>query len=82
MTILLDLAPVGGGTGMFLAVAFLLILLAVAFVAFRLLKKTVKMAVRIAIVAIIIAVAIAGSAFFLLAGSSKSTSPAKPASTR
>lgn len=75
MTFFLDVAPVGGGTGIFLGVAFLLIFLGVAFVAFKLLKRTVKMAVRMAIVAIIIAVAVAGGAFFLLTGTSKPSPP-------
>ncbi|MFN0139673.1 MAG: hypothetical protein ACKVQW_06260 [Pyrinomonadaceae bacterium] len=66
----------------FAAVAFLVVLLAIAFVAFKMLKKTVKMAVRIAIVAVIIAVALAGSAYFLLTDSSKSTPKPKPANTR
>lgn len=78
----MDVAPVGGGTGIFIGVAFLLIFLGVAFVAYKLLKRTVKMAVRLTIVAIIIAVALAGSAFFFLSGSSKPTSQPKPAATR
>ncbi len=61
MTILLDLAPLGGGIGIFAAVAFFLIFLAFAFIAFKMLKKTLKMAFRMAIVAVILAVAIAGS---------------------
>lgn len=82
MTLFMDVAPVGGGTGIFLGVTFLLIFLGVAFVAFKLLKKTVKMAFRVAIVAVIIAVAVAGSAYFFLTGSSKPTSQPKPAATR
>jgi uncharacterized protein YqhQ len=64
------------------AIAFLLIFLVIAFIAFKMLKHTVKMALRVAIVAIIIAVAVAGSAYFLLTGSSKPTSQPKPAATR
>lgn len=82
MTLFLDVAPVTSGLGIFAGVAFLLILLAVAFIAFKLLKKSVKMAVRIAIVAIIIAIAVGGSAIFLLSGSSKESRPARPAATR
>lgn len=78
----MDVAPVGGGTGIFIGVAFLLIFLGVAFVAYKLLKRTVKMAVRLTIVAIIIAVALAGSAFFFLSGSSKPASQPRPAATR
>ena len=64
MTVFLDLAPAAGGTGVFLAVVFFLVLSAVAFIAFKVLKKTVKMAFRMAIVAIILVVAIVGSIAF------------------
>jgi hypothetical protein len=64
-----------GGIGVFAGVAFLLVFLVIAFIAFKLLKRTVKMAFRIAIVGIIIAIAVAGSAFFLLLGSSKPVHP-------
>ena len=57
--ILLDANPFAGGFGVFIGVAFLLVFLAIAFIAFKLLKRTVKMAFRIAIVVIIIAVAVA-----------------------
>ena len=73
--ILLDANPLAGGIGIFAGVAFLLVFLAIAFVAFKLLKRTVKMAFRMAIVAIIIAIAIAGSAFFLMLGTSKPVRP-------
>ena len=73
--ILLDANPFAGGFGIFLGVAFFLICLAVAFVAFKLLKKTVKMAFRVVIVAIIIAIAVAGSAFFLMMGTAKPFRP-------
>ena len=73
--ILLDANPLAGGIGIFAGVAFLLVFLAIAFVAFKLLKRTVKMAFRMAIVAIIIAIAVAGSAFFLTLGTSKPVRP-------
>ena len=79
MTIFLDVAPVAGGIGIFAAVAFFLIFLAVAFIAYRMLKKTVKMAVRIVIVAVILVVAVAGSvALWALSGGS----PERPRPTR
>ena len=56
-------------------VAFLLIFLAIAFVAFKLLKRTVKIAFRMVIVAVIVAIAIAGAAFFMYSGISKSSRP-------
>jgi hypothetical protein len=73
--IFLDANPLAGGIGTFVGVAFFLICLAVAFVAFKLLKRTLKMAFRVAIVAVIIAIAVAGSAFFLLLGSSEPVHP-------
>lgn len=71
----MDANPLAGGIGIFAGVAFLLIFLGVALIAFKLLKRTVKLAFRITIVAIIIAIAVAGSAFFVLLGTSK---PARP----
>jgi hypothetical protein len=73
--ILLDATPLAGGIAILAGIAFLLVFLVIAFIAFKLLKRTVKMAFRIAIVGIIIAIAVAGSAFFLLLGTSK---PARP----
>lgn len=61
MTILLDVAPSSGTIGGIVAVTFFLLLLAVAFVAYKALKKTAAMAVRMIIVAIILAIAVAGS---------------------
>ena len=79
MTIFLDVSPVAGGIGIFAAVAFFLVFLAVAFIAFKMLKKTVKMAFRIVIVAVILAVAVAGSvALWGLSGGSSQ----KPRPTR
>lgn len=61
MILLFDLSTIGSGVGIFAAIVFFLIFAAVAFVAFKMLKRTVKMAVRIVVVAIILAVAVAGS---------------------
>lgn len=61
MTILLQMDSIGSGVGIFAAVVFFIIFLGVAFVAFKAMKKTVKMAFRIAAVGVILAVAIAGS---------------------
>lgn len=73
--LLFDMNPFSGGIGIFLSVAFFLIFAAVAFIAFKLLKKSVKMAFRIVIVAIILAIAVAGSAAFMLLGTSKPVRP-------
>lgn len=82
MTLFLDVVPVGGGIAIFAGVAFFLIFAAVAFIAFKLLRKTVKMAVRLTIVAIIIAIAVAGSVFFFVVGTSKPARPPRPVQTR
>jgi uncharacterized membrane protein YphA (DoxX/SURF4 family) len=44
-----------------IAAVFLLVFLAVAFIAFKMLKRSVKMAFRIAIVGVILVIAVAGS---------------------
>jgi hypothetical protein len=75
--IVLDASPFAGGTGILAGGVFLLVCLGVAFVAFKLLKRTVKMAFRIAIVAVILAIAAAGCIFFLVTGSSQPAHPAK-----
>lgn len=48
------------GIGVLAAAAFFLIFLVAAFIAFKMLKRTVKMAVRIAIVLLILAIAFTG----------------------
>ena len=75
MKLLLDLSPFGGGIGVFAAVAFFLVFLVVAFIAFKLLKRTVKMAFRLVIVAVILAVAVAGSVALWAFGTAKSPRP-------
>ena len=62
MILLFDIAPeVIGGSGIVAGAVFLLVSLAAAFVAFKLLKRSVKMALRIAVVAVILVIAVAGS---------------------
>lgn len=81
MTLLLDVAPVASGVGIAAAAIFFLIFAAMAFVAFKMLKRTVKMAFRIAVVAIILAVAVAGSIAlwaFSGGGSSERPRPTRP----
>ena len=76
MTFLLDIPSLGSGLIEIAAAAvFLLVFLAVAFIAFKMLKKSVKMAFRVAIVAVILAVAVAGSITIWALGGSK---PARP----
>lgn len=82
MIALFDANPIGGGIGVFLGVAFLLVFAGGAFIAFKLLRKSLRMAFRIAVVLILLAIAIAGSSFFFLAGTSKSARPSRPLPAR
>ena len=77
MIFLLDIpAPTGGGIiGIAAAAIFFLVFLAVAFIAFKMLKKSVKMAFRVVIVTVILAVAIAGSIALWAMSGSKTTRP-------
>ena len=85
MIIFFDIPPAGGGIGVFAAVAFFLIFAAIAFIAYKVLRKTVKMAFRMAIVAIILVIAVAGSVSFWWLGGGKPTRPEprpRPAQTK
>jgi flagellar basal body-associated protein FliL len=72
----------GGAVGIVAAVSFLLIFLAAAFIAFRVLRKSVKMAFRLAIVAVILMIAVAGSVSFWWLGSSKPARTERPRPTQ
>ena len=73
--ILLDItSPIGAGA--IAAGAFFLVAAAVAFIAFKMLKRTVKMAFRIVIVMLILGIAFAGSIAFWALGSGGSSQPA------
>ena len=58
---LLQFAPSGGTMALIIAASFFLVLAGAAYIAFKALKKTVKMAFRMAIVAMILLIAIVGS---------------------
>jgi apolipoprotein N-acyltransferase len=75
---LMDVAPLGGGIAVLGGVAFFLVLAAVAFIAFLLLRKTLKMAFRLVIVAVILAIAIIGCVSFAWLGSGKTPRPGPP----
>ncbi len=79
-TLLFDVAPVGG-IGVFLGIAFFFIFAVIAFVAYKMLRKTVKMAVRMAVVIAILAIALIGSIAFLWFGSGGGTRPVRPIPT-
>jgi hypothetical protein len=61
LALLFDVAPSGSTIGAIVAAGFLLVFLGVAFIAFKALKRTVKMAFRMAIVAGILLIAVVGS---------------------
>jgi len=75
MTVLLDVAPVSTGLEIFAGVAFLLIFAGIALVVFKLLKRTMKLAVRMAIAGVILAVAVIGSLYFFFSSPSKTPRP-------
>jgi uncharacterized membrane protein len=77
-----DAGPSAGGIAAFAAVAFFFVLASVAFFAFKMLRKTVKMAFRLVIVAIILLIAAAGSITFWWLGSSSPTRPDRPRPTQ
>jgi hypothetical protein len=78
MILLFDVAPIGGGMGALLGLAFFFIFAVIAFVAYKMLKKTVKMAVRMAVVIAILAIAFVGSIALLWFGSGAGNRPVRP----
>lgn len=76
-----DIAPQLGSVGLAAIVGTFLIFAAVAYVAFRLLRKTIKMAFRLAIVAAILLVALVGS-IFIYWNQTKYTPRPRPQPTR
>lgn len=79
MVLFFDASPITGGVGIFVAVAFFLILAAAAFIAFKLLKKSVKMAIRMVVVVVILAIAIIGTAVIWSVASEPRPRPPKRA---
>jgi len=80
-SLMLDIAPEISSVGFAAVVGCFLIFAAVAYVAFRLLRKTVRMAFRLAIVAAILLVALAGSILIYMNGTRTSPRP-RPQPTR
>lgn len=78
INILLDIAPETGAIGIMAGVGFFLVFLAIAYIAFRLLRRTMKTAFRLAVVAVILLVAAAGSMAILWFSKSKPTRPRPP----
>lgn len=72
-----------GTLGIVAGVAFFLIFAAVAYIAFRMMRKTVKWAVRITILLAVLLVAVAGSiAIYWKSNSSRKSAQPKPTPTR
>ena len=82
MTMLFDIGLPGGAIGMAAAAGFLLIAIAVAYVVFRMLRKSVKMALRLAIVMVILAVGFVGTIAFIYMGSGGSGPKGRPTPSR
>lgn len=59
--LILQAAPSVSTVGLIVAASFFLVFLAVAFVAYKALKKTAKMAFRMMVVSIILVIAVVGS---------------------
>lgn len=80
---LLDIAPISAATTGILAVAvvFFFATTAVAYIAFRLFKRTFKSAVRMAFVAAVLIIALVGGVSIYYFGS-RSTPPSKPPVSR
>jgi hypothetical protein len=68
-TLLFDIGPPGGSAGIAAIVGAFFVLAAVAYVIFRLLRKTVRVAFRLAIVAAILMIGLLGAMFFFSLGS-------------
>ena len=75
------MAPSGEMIGAIVAISFFLVLAAAAYVAFKALKKTAKMAVRMLVVVVSLMIAVVGSAA-LWYFSSESTPRLKPPANR
>jgi len=79
--LLFDVPPVGGGLGVIIGIAFFFIFAAIAFIAYKMLRKTVKMAVRMAVVVAILAIAFVGSIALLWFSTSTVKRPERPTPT-
>ncbi len=76
--ILFDVSPIPGGAafGIGLAAVLFLAFAIIAFIAFKMLQKTVKMAIRLVIVGVILLIAVVGgTALIFISSTSKSEKP-------
>jgi len=82
MSILLfDIGPPGGSIGIGIMIAGFFVLAAIAYIVFRLLRKTVRIAFRLAIVAAILIIGLIGAGMFFFLGSGGG-SPVRPGPQR
>lgn len=79
--LLFDVSPISAGIGIAGALVFFFAIAVVAFIAFKMLKRSVKMAFRIAIVAVLLVIALVGSISFFYLTSGTPARP-RPARTR
>lgn len=82
MVMMFDANPVAGPIGVFIGVAFFLILAAVGFIVFKIMRRSVRLVFRAIILGVILTVAGAGGTCFLLIGTSKSPRPQSPPANR
>jgi dolichyl-phosphate-mannose--protein O-mannosyl transferase len=82
---LFDVAPIAASSpvGIGVAIVFFLVFAVIAFIAFKMIKRTVKMAIRMVIVGIILLIAIIGSiALLLFTNQSSSGDKGRPPASR
>jgi len=80
--ILFDVGPPGGAIGAIAGLGFFLVCIAAAFVVFRLLKRTLKLALRIVVVFVILAIGLIGTAVWFFIGSGNGPVRPRPPATR
>ena len=78
----LNLALISSTVAAVVGLVFFFTLAAAALIAYKMLRKTAKMAVRMTIVVAILLIGLVGSVAFLMFAGSGKTSPTKPAPTR
>ena len=79
--LMFQVTPELGAASIAAILGFFLILVAVAYIAFRMMRKTVRMAFRMAVVAVILLIALIGSVYIYWNRTSNNPRP-KPQTTR
>ena len=80
--VLLDIGLPGGTTTLIAGVGLFFILAAAAYVMFRILRKTVRMAFRLAMVVTVLFTFVVGGIALYLFGTGTTSKPARPGATR